>query len=203
MIIDHCEQLSEEWYAKRCGVPSASNFNKIVTTKGEISKQSDNYIFQLAGERILGFKEEGYTNANMQRGIDLEGEAIQYYELYSDDKVEKVGIVYQDERKLFSCSPDGLVQSKKRGLEIKCPLLHTHVGYLYKNELPKDYYQQVQGCLFVTGYESWDFMSYYPGLPPLIIRIFPNKNFHHRLEYSLDIVCHRIDEVEELLKDMI
>ena len=81
MIALELQQQTPEWFAARCGVPSASNFDKIVTTKGEPSKQAQKYLWQLAGERVTGKQEESFTSGHMQRGIELEAEARQFYEL--------------------------------------------------------------------------------------------------------------------------
>ena len=73
-IID-CVQGSEEWLIARLGVPSASNFSKIVTTKGELSKTIRDYATELASQCFLLEPEDSYKNADMQRGNDLEPEA--------------------------------------------------------------------------------------------------------------------------------
>ena len=62
------DQGSDAWFAEKAGKPGASSFDRIITTKGEPSKQRTDYIFQLAAERIVGREVDGYTNAAMQRG---------------------------------------------------------------------------------------------------------------------------------------
>lgn len=205
MIILDCEQLSEEWFSARCGTPSASNFDKIVTTKGAPSKQVEKYLYQLAGERITGIKEETYQNAAMLRGIELEGEARDLFKFVKGIEVQEVGICYPDENKRFSCSPDGLVgiEIVKEGLEIKCPALHTHVAYLLGGKLPTEYTQQVQGSMLVTGYFAWFFMSYYPGMPPFIVRVYRNNDFCAKLKVALDEFCDRLDQVEAKIRGMV
>jgi len=194
MITANIPQGSAEWFSYRTGIPTASNFNKIITTKGEKSKQWDKYLYQLAGERITGVKEESYTNAAMQRGIELEADARELWQLLNDMEAQQVGICYQDEQRLFSCSPDGLVGSTG-GLEIKCPSMAMHVGYLLAGRLPTDYFQQVQGSLFVTGLKFWEFMSYYPGIQPLILTVKPDSAFHASLSAALVEFCRQLDEV--------
>ena len=63
------EQRTQEWHDARRGIPTSSNFDKIITTKGEPSKQATKYMYRLAGERVSGISEEQYQNGNMQRGI--------------------------------------------------------------------------------------------------------------------------------------
>lgn len=199
MIIENFEQCSQEWFAARLGRPSASQFDKIITTKGERSKQRTKYMYQLAGERISGAREESYTNAAMQRGTEMEPEARSLYELLHDVQVDQVGMCYKDEARLFSCSPDGLV-GDNGGLEIKCPSMAVHIEYLIGGKLPTDYFQQVHGSLLITGREWWDFASYYPGIKPLIVRVYPDEKFLAALESELILFCEELADVVEKIK---
>jgi len=200
MLIYECEQYSPEWWSARLGVPTASCFDKIVTTKGEPSKQAKNYLYQLAGERIAGAKVETYTNAAMQRGMELEAEARALFEIVKEVEVKKVGLVYFDDQKKFACSPDGLLQDSD--LEIKCPLIHTHVSYLLGGTLPSDYFQQVQGSMLVMGFSLGWFLSYFPGLPPFIIEVHRDDKFCAALKVALDDFCEELDQVEAKLRGM-
>ncbi|NCD17904.1 MAG: hypothetical protein EOL91_11480 [Actinobacteria bacterium] len=198
MIINNCEQGSDEWFAVRCGVPTASNFEKIITTKGEPSKQALKYMYQLAGESVTGVKEETYQNSAMLRGVEMEAEARSFYELVNDVSVEQVGFCLHDDG--FGCSPDGLVGTDGL-IEIKCPSLAVSVGYLLDGGLPTDYFQQVQGQLLVTGRKWCDFISYYPGLKPLIIRVEPDKEFIEKLHNELKTFCKNLNQTITKLKD--
>lgn len=199
MIVLDVEQGTQEWLAARCGIPTASNFDCILTAKGEPSKQAQKYLYKLAGERVSGKPEDTYQNAAMTRGIEMEAEAADLYEIMFDVKAEQVGICYADERKLYACSPDRLIGADG-GLEIKCPQIHTHVGYLIDGVLPTEYFQQVQGELHVTGREWFDFMSYYPGLKPLIVRVHRDEPFLKRLGPALNGFCEALDEIAERIR---
>ena len=199
MIILDVEQGSDEWFAARVGVPSASIFDKIVTSKGALSTSKQKLIYRLAGERVLGEKEEGYTNGTMQRGIELEPEARLLFELITGLEVEEVGLCYYDKRKDRSCSPDGHIINEKEGLEIKCPELQTHVEYLIGKKLPTKYIQQVQGSLYITGLERWHFFSYYPGIKPLHIVVERDEIFIAKLSKALDDFVVELDETHKLL----
>ena len=194
-IID-CIQGTPEWYAAKCGIPSASSFDKIITTKGEPSKQRTKYLYQLAGESITGISEESYTNGNMQRGKIMEDEARQFYTLITGQEVVQVGFCLAEGA---GASPDGLV-GEPGALEVKCPLLATHVGYLLDNTLPTEYFQQTQGQLLVTGREWVDFMSYYPGLKPLIIRVMPDEKFIKALKIELELFCAELKDIINKIK---
>ena len=190
MKIIHCEQGGSDWFAARCGIPSSSNFDKIVTMKGEPSKQRTKYMYQLAGETITGVKEETYQNAAMQRGSELEEDARELYQMISGDLVDQVGFCIDDK---YGASPDGMIDPNGL-LEIKCPSLAVHVEYLLGKKLPSTYFQQVQGQLLVTGREYCMFMSYYPGITPLIIRVDRNEIFLTKLKENLYLFCTELEQ---------
>jgi hypothetical protein len=64
--------------------------------------------------------------------------------------------------------------------------------------LPDEHKVQVHGGLVVTGYESWDFMSYHPGLPPLLVRVTPDE-FTEKLRVVLEQFAARLAEVKAML----
>ena len=175
MIILNDEQGSPEWLASRLGRPSASNFGRLVTGSGKPSSSAEKYIDEMIGERLTGRSKPFYTNEHMERGNDLEPEAREAYEFITDLEVVETGFILDDSEE-FGCSPDGLV-STDGGLEIKCPSTAVHVSYLRKKVVPAKYYQQVQGCMWITGREWWDFMSYHPEMRHLLVRVRRNEKF--------------------------
>ena len=181
MEIFDIEQQGPEWFQVKAGLPSPSSFNEIITTKGEPSKQRDKYLYRLAGEAVAGIYESSYQSHAMTRGIELEPEARRLYEFQKGVDVQEVGFIKTD---LAGGSPDGLV-GDNGGIEIKCPLIYTHVEYLVKGKLPTAYFQQVQGYLYITGRKWWDFMSYYPGIKPFIVRVEPDVKWIEKLEIEL------------------
>lgn len=69
-----------------------------------------------------------------------------------------------------------------KGLEIKCPAAHTQVKYLFGNKLPTEYILQVQGSMWVTGLDEWDFLSYHPSLPTLLLNVKKDEAIHKALD---------------------
>ena len=157
-------------------------------------------MYQLAGEILTGKKTETYQSAAMQRGIEMEAEARTLYELMFDVEVQQVGLIYPDEQRKYCCSPDGIaIDVPVRGIEIKCPLIHTHVGYLLSGKLPTIYIPQVQGSMLITGLKRWDFMSYFPGLKPLIVQVERDDKYCDLLAKELDsFVVKLLETVEKL-----
>jgi hypothetical protein len=81
MITIDCLQGSTEWMSARVGIPTASKFDEILDVKGKPSRQRQKYLYALSGERIIGSKEDSYQNATMKRGIEMEHEARELYEI--------------------------------------------------------------------------------------------------------------------------
>lgn len=198
MRIIECQQYSPEWFTERCGIPTSSNFDRILDNEGNPSKQRKRYLYQVAGERITKKAEDTYVNAAMIRGLELEAEARSFYELVTGRIVTQVGLCLSDELPVGS-SPDGLV-SHDGVLEIKCPLIHTQVGYLLDGKLPEDYFPQVQGQLFVTGRKWCDFLSYYPSMRPLLVRVEADPAFQEALKRELGQFCTDLDKVVDKIK---
>ena len=196
-IID-VEQRSDLWFEARLGKPSASSFDKIVTTEGKPSKTRQKYLYALAAEKASGLTDDKFQTQAMINGIEREDTARKFYELIRGVEVKQVGFCVDDNEK-YGCSPDGLI-GENGGIEIKCPLGGTHVGYFMQgDEVPIEYFTQVQGNLLVTQREWWDFVSYYPTLKPVIVREEPNTVFQRLLKKELDLF---VEELDELVKKL-
>ena len=191
MRIIECEQGSPEWLQARLGVPSASSYAKLITTTGRSSAQADAYINQLVAERLTGEPTFFQVTDPMQRGMDLEPLARNAYEMETGNLGIQVGFLRHDTLQA-GASPDGLI-GENGGLEIKCPSGHTHVEYLRDSVLPTKYFQQVQGCLWISGRDWWDFMSYHPRMEPLIVRVFRDEQFIKALECAVIDAVHVIE----------
>lgn len=201
MIIDWCEQGTDDWMIKRSSIPTASEFDKIMTQTGKASTQADAYCNKLIDCYLTGKVREGYTNDAIEHGKLMESEAREVYEFITGNDVVTVGMVFRDEEKIVACSPDGLLSNMRRGVEIKCPQPHTHIGYMLHRQLPSNYVHQVQGCMYITGYKSWDFVSYHPDYPPVIVTIErDNKyinNLHIHVEKFLNEMMIRRKKLEK------
>ena len=185
------QQGSREWVEARLGIPTASEFSRIVTTSG--AKAKTGYVWELVAEWVLGEPTVKFGgNDWTERGQVLEPEARKYYAFQRDLEPQTVGFIYRDETRMCGCSPDGLVGDDGL-LELKCPMAGKHLQYLVGDKVPREHKTQVQGQLWVTGRAWCDFMSYHPGLPPFIKRVEPDP----KLQAALDE--HMPEFLEELL----
>lgn len=175
LITLDCEQGSEEWLKARLGIPTATGFENIVTATGKKSSGQIKYMAELIEESILGLQDNTFRSNFMERGNQLEPLARSAYEFITGNDVIQVGGVYLDEHKEVMVSPDGLIPELKKGLELKCPKMSTHIRYLLEGGVPAEYIVQVQANLWVTGYDAWDFVSYCPEYQKQTIYLYTAK----------------------------
>lgn len=187
MRIVECEQGTPEWYAARAGIPTASEFDKILTGGGKASGQADSYANVLLAEEMAGGHVPTWGgNIWTQRGKELEDEAANWYAYEQDVELVKVGFCVADDG-LSGCSPDRLIGLNGSGLlETKCPSPQVHVAYMLDpTGLRKDYFSQAQGQMFVTGRQWVDVMSYFPKLAPVIVRIDRDTTYLAKLRREM------------------
>jgi hypothetical protein len=197
-IFHDVAQYSEEYDRLRLGIPTSSNFHKIVTPQGNPSKQWREYACVLIAERILQHRIEFYNSPAMERGLIVEAEAADWYEFDQDLTVQKIGFITDDER-TTGCSPDRLVGDGGL-LEIKAPLPHTQVEYWISGELSERFRPQLQGQLYITQ-RSWvDILCWHDVLPKLIMRVEPDNKFIKALDRELRIFNYFIEGVMEKIR---
>lgn len=168
------DQGTDEWLRARMGIPTASCFKDILTSTGKKASGFDRYANTLAAERLMNKPPESFESEWMKRGTELEPQARSFYEFERGVAVEQVGLCLIDDGSA-GASPDGLTETG--GLEIKCPAPHTHVEYLSQGKCPAGYFPQVQGCMWVCERETWDFLSFHPDMPPLLITVERDEKF--------------------------
>lgn len=190
MIVDDHRQGTAGWVGARLGIPTASNFSKIITGEGKVSKSADFYMRQLLAEYFIGEPcESGIGTLLMGRGTGLEPSARKWYEMERDVDVVQVGFCYRDD-KLAGASPDGLV-GEDGLVEIKCTSAPVHVEYLLGG-IKGEYWPQCQGLLYVTGRAWVDLVAYNPVLPPVVKRIDPDEEYQAVLSAGVDTFIERM-----------
>lgn len=198
----------------RLGIPTASEFGRMLTGTGKPSTQVDDYAAQLAAESYAGRPMKTFKgNAATERGHELEDEAADMYAFMRDYEVMTTGFLINDEWKggkfaPAGCSPDRKVKIPGRGyhpglLEVKCLGPAKHVlahRYYAKNGRPDPaYVAQCQGQLLITGRRWVDLYFYHPELPELCIRIQADPKYQSLLVAQINKAAAIRDELLEVL----
>ena len=180
MKIQDVQQNTHQWLRARLGIPCASEFDQLVKNNGGLTGSAGkSYAKRLAYELITNAPIERVTTKWMERGTDLEPEAVRMYEFLTDRKCEEVGFITDDDR-TAGCSPDRFV-GEDGGLEIKCPAGWTHIDYLLDPKHGPQYRQQIQGTMWLTGRKWWDRMFYHPLLDPVIVTIKADPKYQKHI----------------------
>lgn len=194
-------QNDAAWMAARAGAFTASRCSDLMaTTKSGPAASRKALLWQLAVERVTGACVETYSNAAMQRGIELEAEARDAYSFERGDAVQECGYIQHPTIPHCGASPDGLLGDDGL-LEIKCPAsMAKHGEALVSGSHAVEYRWQLQHQLMVTGRAWVDAVSYDPRFPEglqLAIRRV------HRDEIAIAAIRSAIAEAESEVADLI
>jgi hypothetical protein len=188
--------------ASKCGVllkdgtkPENAPFGVgAITYAGEIAQQ------------IIGVKqEEEYTSFQMERGNELEWEALRVYEERNLVKLhgEQQWAVHP-EFEYFGGTPDGRVGSVG-GVDVKAPNNNNHYANIRRNEQISTYYDQLQAYMFIFGADWWDLASYNPNYPePLDLhemRLLPDPKWQKKMRERLPLFWAIIQREVEFLRE--
>lgn len=176
-VID-CKQGTPEWHACRRGpIATASRFGDILTPKTmKLGAAARTYACELLAQELVPphyWIKPDFQSYAMLNGTNTEREARDYFTFETGLEVQEVGFIKTDCGR-FGASPDGLV-GDDAGLELKCPLHTTQIKYLLDGALPDEYKAQVHGSMLITKRPRWFFMSYAPGLRPLLVEVRPDE----------------------------
>lgn len=152
-------QRTDEWYMARKGCVGGSSISDVMA-KGA-GKTRHALMMRIVAERLASKPIETYKSAAMERGIELEAQAITEYELANNCFVERVGWISHPSIEFCGCSPDGLVGNAGL-IEIKCPLITTATEYFIDKKIPRDYMLQMQWQMAVTDRKWCDYVVYCP-----------------------------------------
>jgi hypothetical protein len=191
MEVINCEQGTAEWFAARCGIVTASEFQTLLMKGkgGGVSLTRQTYMRKLAGEIITGEPSEGFSNTNTERGKAMEPEARDLYAFMADCEPQQVGFIKSGRK---GASPDSLI-GDKGGLEIKTRLPHLMIELLEKDEVPPEHIAQIQGGMWVGEREWWDFVAYWPKLPLFVKRVYRDEAYIKTLASAVNQFNEELD----------
>lgn len=198
-------QYTPEWWEARKGKPSASRASNIITPKtGKYSASATEYIDELLADlhcQTPNFFTDQPRSRDMEHGTNCEPEARAWYAMDQAVEVEEVGGCETDDGRFWS-SPDGLIASTQTVLELKCPSLKTHMGYLRDNsKLLMEYRPQCHWHLMVTGWPQVHLVSYVVGAKPLILTVKPD-DFTAQLRTAAELFWSDYSAAIEKIKAM-
>lgn len=182
------EQQTDEWYAARLGMFTASDFHVFL---GNSKTKEDKLWEKLAERRYQDSDNEEFFSPYTERGKALEHEARRMYSAIYETEVKEVGLVEDNEYYpgYVVCSPDGLV-GEDGIIEIKCLVAKFFTQYTegkYKDEfyIKPEYKTQVQFNLLFTQRDWCDFIYYHPRGGMRVQRIYKDPKAQEEILNAL------------------
>jgi hypothetical protein len=195
MRIHTMEQRTPEWDAMRAGKITGSVASKLVTPTGKPSAQAKSEIGRIIAESE-GWQPPEFLKPTfwMERGVKMEIEARNWFQIETGLKVTECGFIEHDSG-LAGFSPDGYIMDGDVliPVEFKCPKPSTHVTYLLEDGIPKTHIGQCHFGLAITDAPYMYFMSYCPNAAPKLLKV-------ERTDYT-DLMKAQIESFVEDLAD--
>lgn len=120
------------------------------------------YARQLARD-ILGIEKEEFDSKDIDRGNDLEDEAIEFFEGLFFTSGERPEFIVHPEIEHFGGTPDW--KCDEFGIDIKCPNQKNHHDNLVEGVQLSKYEHQFQSYMAITGLDRWGLASYNKAFP--------------------------------------
>lgn len=154
------------------------------------------YMAELVGQIATAEIPDEMSFRQCEWGKLYEDEARAFFELKLNVDVSVPAFIYRDNEKRFGLSPDGLIDGKKIGLELKCPFTtKVFVEFATCEKIKKEYIEQCQYSMWITGYDAWYFANYDPRIK--------GEKLHHVLIERDQTYMDKYDRAEkEFIKDM-
>lgn len=177
------------WKMRRLGKSTASHAHDIVAVnrKGEPLAAYEKYLDRLAKERATGVLQDDFTSFAMEEGTRKEPICRARYSLETGYDVEEIEFIDHPTVPNSGASPDGIIRSINKFIEIKCPTLKTFLSYKETQTPPPAHICQI-GWQFACMPEmkTCDYVVYSDEAPDeehiLIKTIHRNDKFVSELE---------------------
>lgn len=172
------DQGTPEWFALRWGVFTASNAKHLFQCKrgskgieygtdylpiAPSATGRKAYMADLVAEVALPRVPDEINAKPLLWGKDHEDEARDAYEALTFNSVREVPFVYSDTSMRSGSSPDGIVDSMRGGLELKCPWSPSvFIQFATQDKLKNEERHQCQFNMYATGLDVWHAAKFDP-----------------------------------------
>lgn len=190
-------QRTDTWHADRCGHVTASKFGDVLAVgkNGKPLKAREDYLMRLVIERLTNEPAESVDSYAMAWGRDAEPFARAAFEAETGLIVVESAFVRHPTIEWVGCSPDGLI-GKDSGYESKCPKNSAVHLATIRDGMPTEHKAQVQGCMWVTGRETWEFVSFDPRMPEHL------RLYRETIKRDEEYIAHLEEEIIKFLSEV-
>lgn len=205
MKIHDVKQSSPEWYAIRSMIPTASEFDKVITPKTmKLSSQRHAYACRIIAARLMNWQADSLDRIeHIANGKANEPFAVAQLELVKDVETTPIGFVTTSDGR-FGASPDRVVM---RGslidttVEVKCPTIPVQFERLLFNDADA-YRAQRQGQLWVAEADKAIFYSFCPGMPAYMVETGRDDAFIKAMADAMEQFSDELEAWTEKAKSL-
>ena len=198
------EQGSVEWLMERVGCVTASRFKDVMDKlkSGKAGAKRNAYLWEVVIERLTGKPAQHFESTAMMHGTEHEPQARMAHEAASGLMVLETGFIHHPTLARVGGSPDGLI-GDDGGAEYKCPFNSAVHLQTWLEGMPDEHLPQIQGLMWITGRQWWDFGSFDPRLPPhlnlYIERIKRDEPYIRLLQIEVEVFLAEVEALCEKL----
>lgn len=195
----------EVWHAERLGKFTSSKIGSLMSKgrgKGqEWGQMAMSYIYTKIAEKMTGVPHYTPETNAMQWGNDHEAEAIEKYNLVTENGATPMGKVFIKFNDNCGGSPDGFV-GDDGVIEVKCPYNSAnHIETFIERTIKKEYFYQCQGNMLFSDRKWCDFISYDPRMPEdmqlVIVRVERDDDVCNSIAERIEQAASKIIEIQE------
>ena len=202
MEVHNVQQRSPEWFKLRVRYPlTASNAQAI----GNQGKGLETLCWEKKAEEYRVTERVEFDNEHLERGRELEAEAI---EVYSSKytPVKEVGFVTDESiSKVGGASPDG--ETEDKNIEVKCFADTKYFKLLaeYKStgkiKVEPQYEWQMQMQMLFTGKKKTDYILYNPNFADslIVVEVAEDQEKQNKIKEGLKIGEKILKEIDQKL----
>lgn len=193
--VEGLEQRTDEWFAERLGIVTASKFDTIMANFGKaFGNPAHEHAMRLALERVTGQQmQDGITTQYMAQGIENEHIARELYCEQHNQIVKEVGFRHNG---YIGGSADGLLELENGIIEIKCVKFTTHFNRMISGGYNTAYRWQIAGYMMIYDRDFCDFVQYCADFPE--DKCMYVHRVHRDKEDELKLIT-RLEEFERLV----
>ena len=118
------------------------------------------------------------------------------------NRVIEIGFVELNE--YVGCSPDGIIDGQKVGVEIKCPSDRVYLDVLLNKTIDPKYFAQMQMQMLVCEWEACDYTVYNPNFEQSIViqRVYPDEDYRKKLTAGIEKGTEIIKDLHEKMREI-
>ena len=195
---NNIDQNTDEWFALRCGVVTASVVKCLLSSKLKIADNETvrTMAYEFAAQKEMKHVEPSPQGYHIIRGHLEEVLARDVYDEHYSQVTECGFITNNNDGMLVGYSPDGLVGDDGL-IEIKSRIQKLQMKTIVNDIVPAEYMLQMQTGLYVTGRKWCDFISYSNGMPLFVRRVMPDQFTQKIISEAIVLFYERVDIIRQ------